>query len=183
MNAVRAEILKLVTLPALAITAGLTWAVTALLRLAAPDGSVLMFSQVGFLVLGVLAATQDYQDGQIRTALLAVPRRPLLAVVKAAAPAVAAAPVALLVAITAGEPGNTGFLILDVLLAAAVGTVVRVPVGAVAGLLTGYFIVLPLAAARFDGVESWIPAQNAAALIWTAVAVGVAAVTLVRRNA
>ena len=56
MNAVRAEIGKLLTLPSLWITASLTLAVTLLLRVLGLPGSVLAHTQAGLLVFGVLAA-------------------------------------------------------------------------------------------------------------------------------
>ncbi|GAA4950981.1 hypothetical protein [Actinoplanes utahensis] len=183
-NAVHGEVLKLVTLPALWITVGLTWAVTLLVRVVGPAGSAMAFGQMGVLVLGALAATHEHQGGgQFRTTLLAVPRRPVLAVARAVALAVTAAPVALVVAGTAGEPGGAGFLVLDALLAAGVGTIVRYPVGTVAVLLTAYWMVLPMVRGRFADLAPWLPEHDAAAPAWTAVILLAAAVVLVRREA
>ncbi|MEU9833328.1 hypothetical protein AB0D67_17545 [Streptosporangium sp. NPDC048047] len=105
-----AEVLKLLTLPALYLTASVTWAATPLLAVAyvsaaarggggpgtgqdaglAPVG----YAQAGFVVLGVLAAASEYRGGQIRTTLTCVPRRVEAQLAKAAALAVTALPVA-----------------------------------------------------------------------------------------
>ncbi|MEU8664879.1 hypothetical protein [Actinoplanes philippinensis] len=163
--ATRAEVIKLATLPSLKVTAALTWAVTILLRLVDPERGAVPYAQIGVLVLGVLAAGHEYQGGgQIRAALLAVPRRPLLAVAKAVALLAAAGPVALVAALLAGEPGATGGLLLDLLLAASVATIMRNPVGATAAVLTAYEIVLPLVRAQLPGV-ALPPAPVAAAAV------------------
>jgi hypothetical protein len=178
IRAVHAEVIKLVTLPSLGITLGLTWAVVLLLRLADPRGGVVPYAQIGILVLGVLAAGHEYQAGaQIRASLLAVPRRPLLAVAKVIALAVTAAPFVLFTALLAGEPGATGGLLLDLLVAAAAGTVVRHPVGAAGVVLTAYEIGLPLIRTHLPDV-AW-----PSSLIWTAAAISISAATFCRREA
>ncbi|SDT49656.1 hypothetical protein [Actinoplanes derwentensis] len=166
IRAVVAEVIKLVTLPSLALTVMLTWAATGLLRLAGPPGGVLVYSQVGFLVLGVLAAGQEYQGGgQIRASLLAVPRRPLLAVAKFAALAVTAAPAVLVAAVLAGEPAGSGRLVLDVLLAAGVGTILRHPVGATGALLTAYEIGLPVVRPHLPEIVLEVPVWACTSMI------------------
>jgi hypothetical protein len=173
-----AEGLKLVTLPSLPLTVALTWAVVLLLRLAGPAGGVVPYARIGILVLGVLAAGHEYQAGrQIRTSLLAVPRRPLLAVAKIAALVVTAAPFVLTTALLAGEPGATGGLLLDLLLAAAVGTVVRHPVGAAGVVLTAYEIGVPLIRTHLPDV-AW-PSSP----VWTAAAILISVATFCRREA
>jgi hypothetical protein len=177
-GAVRAEVLKLVTLPSLALTCGLTWAVVLLLRLADPAGGVVPYARVGVLVLGVLAAGHEYQaGGQVRTSLLAVPRRPLLVVAKTVALAATATPFVLVTASLAGEVGATGGLLLDLLLAAAVSTVLRHPVGATGVVLTAYQMGVPLIRTHLPDV-AWPPSP-----VWTAAAIFVAGATFCRRDA
>jgi hypothetical protein len=169
ITATRAEVAKLITLPSLSVTVALTWAVTALLRTAGPAGGAVPYSQVGVLVLGVLAAGHEYQGGgQIRATLLAVPRRPLLLAAKTVALVVTAGPVVFVAALLAGEPGATGGLLLDLLLAAGVATIVRHPVGATAVVLTAYEMVVPLVRAGLPDVAlppapAWVIAVGVAA--------------------
>ncbi|GGN71089.1 hypothetical protein GCM10010112_38120 [Actinoplanes lobatus] len=159
MNTVRAEVEKLLTLRSLALTLGLTWAVTLLLdALDPPGGSVLPYGQVGFLILGVLATAHEYQGGgQIRTTLLAMPRRYRLVAAKAVALVVLAAPAALLVAGTAGEPGGTLSLVVDTLVAAGVGLLIRHPVGAAGAVLVAYEIGFPLIRTHWGEVTGRLP--------------------------
>lgn len=168
IRVVGAEVVKLVTLPPIGLTVALTWTITAMLGRV---GSPLPYAQVGVLVLGVLAAGHEYQGGgQIRSALLAVPRRSLLVTAKFAAIAIVAGPVVLVVALLAGEPGATGRLLLDLLVAAGVATIVRHPVGATAILLTAYEIVVPLIVALLPQVALppgpvWSAAMMVTALV------------------
>jgi hypothetical protein len=171
-----AEVIKLVTLPSIRLTVALTWAVTVLLGPADPPGGAVQYCRVGVLVLGVLAAGHEY-PGQIGATLLSVPRRPLLAVAKPVALVVTAGPAVLVAALLAGEPGATGGLLLDLLLAAGVATVVRHPVGATAVLLTAYQIVVPLIRAQLPEVA--LPP----APVWAAAIVATAAVTFCLRDA
>jgi hypothetical protein len=178
IRAVRAEVIKLATLPSLRITLALTWAVLLLLRLTDPPGGVLPYGQIGILILGVLAAGHEYQaGGQIRASLLAVPRRPLLAGAKIVALIVAAAPFVLVTALLAGDPGATGGLLPDLLLAAAVGTVVRHPAGAAGVVLIAYEIAAPLVRTHLPHV-AW-PSPG----VWAAAAVLIAMATFCRREA
>ncbi|BEL08201.1 hypothetical protein Q0Z83_063920 [Actinoplanes sichuanensis] len=176
--AVTAEVIKLVTLPSVRLTVALTWAVTVLLRLVDPPGGVVRYSQVGVLVLGVLAAGHEYQSGgQVRSTLLAVPRRPLLIAAKCFALVVTAGPPVFVAALLAGAPGATGGLLVDLLLAAGVATIVRHPVGATAALLTAYQMVVPLIRANLPEVA--LPP----APVWAAAVVAAAAVTFLLREA
>jgi hypothetical protein len=178
LGAVTAEVGKLITLPSLAVTVALTWAVTGLLRMAGPPGGVVPYAQVGVLVLGALAAGHEYQGGgQIRASLLAVPRRAVLAVAKPVALVVTAGPAVLGAALLAGEPGATGGLLLDLLLAAGVATIVRHPVGATAGTLIAYRMVVPLIRAHLP--ELALPPGP----VWSAAIVAGAAVIFCRREA
>lgn len=176
--AVHAEVIKLLTLPSLALTVALTWAATVLLGLAGPPAGVLVYTRVGVLILGVLAATHEYQGGgQIRASLLSVPRRPLLAVAKTVALAVTAAPFVLVATVLAGDPGATGGLLLDLLLAAGVGTLVRNAVGGTGLVLTAYEIVSPLVRTHLPEVAG-LPEP-----VWTAVVLLIALVVFSRREA
>lgn len=192
MNAVRAEIGKLVTLPSLWITAGLTLAVTLLLRALGLPGSVVVHTQAGLLVFGVLAAAHEYQGGgQIRSTLLAMPRRFALAAAKAVALAVVAVPVAGMVALLAGDASAILPLTSSTLLAAAVGGLLRQALAAVGVVLTAYLIAGPLLRARFPGSGPWLPdtalhdpAGGLPGLLgWTVAALGLAAIALHRRDA
>ncbi|GAA1638851.1 hypothetical protein [Actinoplanes couchii] len=178
-HAFSAEVLKLVTLPVLGLVTVLTWAATGLLRLADPPGGVLGIAQAGFLVLGALAAGQEYHGGgQIRASLLTVPRRPLLVVVKFAAIAVTAAPAVLVGAALAGEPRGAGRLLLGLLLAAGVGTVLRHPVGAVGTLLIAYGTGKPLIFPLLPELVLDVPLWG-----WTTMIVLVAGVVFNHREA
>ena len=180
MNAVRAELRKLLTLPAVPGTALATVGAALLL-----GRDALPALQAGFLVLGVLATTHEY-TGQFRSTLLAVPRRLHLAAAKAIALTMVTAPAAVTVA-----PRATAYLIGTTLLAAAVGTVIRHGVPAVAVLLAGYLIAAPLLRGWYPATAPWLPdtaltdpAGGApAAVAWTAGALLGAAIALRRRDA
>ncbi|MEV4121691.1 hypothetical protein [Micromonospora sp. NPDC049645] len=213
MNTARAELRKLLTLPSLRRTALLTCAANLLLAYAyaaaesrgeplGDDAALapLGYTQAGFLVLGVLAAASEYQEGdQIRTTLLAMPRRLPLQAVKAAVLAVVTLPVAAVTVATSTPAGGAGtwmpaataYLTLTTLLGAAVASVVRRSVPAVVLLLGLYFIAGPLLRARTATSAAYLPdtaaldpSRGAAATItWTLAALTLAAVTLHRRDA
>ncbi|MBM7489418.1 hypothetical protein JOD64_000640 [Micromonospora luteifusca] len=213
MNTARAELRKLLTLPSLRLTALLTWTANLVLtyayRAAGSRGeplgddaalAPLAYTQAGFLVLGVLAAASEHQEGgQIRTTLLAVPRRLPLQAAKALALAALTLPVAAATATTstlsAGEatwtPAATAYLTLTTLLGAAVASVVRRAVPAVILLLGLYFIAGPLlrawsatSAAYLPDTAALDPSRGAAAtLVWTLTALTLAAFTVDRRDA
>jgi hypothetical protein len=183
VNAVRAEIGKLVTLPSLWLTAALTWVVTLLLRAVELPGSVLAHTRAGLLVLGVLAAAHEYQGaGQIRTTLLAMPRRWRLATAKAVALTVVTAPVAGAVAVTAGEASATGVAAMSTLVAAGVAGIVREAVAAAGIVLSAYLIGVPLLEARFPAIAPWMPdAAPPAAAVWALALLALSA-TVLRRG-
>ncbi|MEV1329281.1 hypothetical protein AB0J20_06860 [Micromonospora costi] len=213
MTTARAELRKLLTLPSLRRTALLTWTATLLLTVAyasaesrgeplADDAALapLAYTQAGFLVLGVLAAVSEYQEGdQIRTTLLAMPRRVPLQVVKALALAALTLPVAAATAATstlpaggaAWMPAATMYLTLTTLLGAAVAGVVRRAVPAVVLLLGVYVIAGPVLRARFGASAAYLPdtaaldpSRGAAAtIIWTLAALTLATLTFGRRDA
>ncbi|GGO13757.1 hypothetical protein [Micromonospora parathelypteridis] len=213
MNTAHAELRKLLTLPSLRLTALLTWTANLVLtyayRAAESGGEPLGdnvalvplgYTQAGFLVLGVLAVASEYQEGgQIRTTLLAMPRRLPLQAAKAVALAALTLPVAAATATTstvsAGEatstPAATGYLTLTTLLGAAVASVVRRAVPAVILLLALYFIAGPLlrawsatSAAYLPDTAALEPSRGAAAtIIWTLSVLTLAAFTFHRRDA
>ncbi|MFF5077920.1 hypothetical protein ACFY36_12770 [Actinoplanes sp. NPDC000266] len=177
MTAVHAEIRKLLTLPPLLFTAALT-AGAALLPEPAP------YSQVGFLLFGVLAATHEFQ-GQLGASLLAVPRRARLAAAKVAALVAVAGPLTLL------TPPASAYLLATTLTAAGVGLLLRSTLPSVAVTLTAYLMVGPLLRARFPASAPWLPdtallqpAEGAAATAACTIAVLAAATTaLIHRDA
>lgn len=175
MTTARAELLKLVTLPALALTVGLTWGLTALLALAAGDADPIPYVRAGFLVLGVLAASSEYEGGQLRTTLLCVPRRLRLQGVKALVLGLATLPVAVVTVLVAGT-GDPGYLIVITLLAAGVATLLRHAVAAVVVVLGYYYVLGPFVRDRFDD-GLWLPAA------WTLTVLLAATAAVVRRDA
>lgn len=213
MNTAHAELRKLLTLPSLRLTALLTWTATLLLTFVyasadsrgGPLGDTaalapLSYTQAGFLVLGVLAAASEYQEGgQIRTTLLAMPRRLPLQAVKALALGAVTLPVAAATAATSTLPANgatwmpaaTAYLTLTTLLGAAVASVLRRAVPAVILLLGLYFIAGPLLRARPGSSAAYLPdtaalhpsGGAAATIIWTLSALTIAALTFHRRDA
>jgi hypothetical protein len=176
VNTARAELIKLATLPALALTVALTWAVTAVIRLAAADGAdPIPLVRAGFLVLGVLAATAEYDGAQIHTTLLCSPRRTHLHVTRTLVLALVTVPAAVVTVLLAGT-GDPVYLVLTTLLAAAVGTLLRHPVAAIVVVLGYYYVLGPFVRDRFDD-GLWLPAA------WTVVALAAATVAVVRRDA
>jgi hypothetical protein len=187
-RAVRAEFAKLLTLPSLWTTTLLTWAVTLLLRLVELPGSILVHTQAGFLVLGVLAAAQEHDRGnQIQATLLAMPRRLPLAAAKTVALLLATAPIAALVAVTAGEPGGTGYLVLATAAASGLGMLLRHGVGAAGAALGVYLVAVPLLGVHLPaGATPWLPGPpefSLAAAGWALTALGVAAAAFHLRDA
>jgi ABC-2 type transport system permease protein len=170
VSTARAELIKLVTLPALPLTVLLTWAVTAALALL-PDAGPIRYARAGFVVLGVLAAASEYDGGQLRTSLLCTPRRLRLLAVKMLVLGLATVPVAVVTVLVAGG-GAPLRLVSTVLLAAAVATVLRSAVAAVAVLLGYLYLLVPFVELPIDD-GLWLPA---AALV-------VAGVAFVRRDA
>ncbi|UMO99272.1 hypothetical protein [Amycolatopsis sp. EV170708-02-1] len=197
-RAIRAEILKLLSLPATYFTLLCTLGVSAILATAfsrqgvSPAG----YTQAGFIVLGVIAATSEYSGGQIHRTLTAMPRRIALHLAKIAALLIVAVPAAILTALAGGPwsdaVGTSAYLALTTILSAAVATVLRWSVPAVAGLLGYYFIAGPLlrdrapfAAYLPDAASHDLRALGGSAVVlgWVLVAVGISAITFHRRDA
>jgi hypothetical protein len=213
VNAARAELRKLLTLPSLRRTVLLTWGATGLLAYgyasAAARGQAvtddaalapLLYTQAGFLVLGALAAASEYQGGgQIRATLLAMPRRlPLQAarmLTLAGVALPAAAVTAAISALVAGEPARipaaTAYLTLTTLLGSAVAVLARRAVPAVLSLFLLHFVAGPLLRSRFPGVAALLPDTAAldpstglpATIAWVAAAVAAATAAFHHRDA
>jgi hypothetical protein len=188
MNLLRAELLKLTTLPAIWFTIIGTWAVTVLLSAAAPDVSTALYGPVlaGFLILGLIAATSEYQGGQIRTTLIAAPRRTTTYVVKVGALVVitlpAAAATVALGTIVSGEleARAVAYFTFTTVIAHAIGSLTRRTTPALVGLLTYYFIAGPLLQDRLslpDGRDWYI------ALPWAVVATSTGLIVFRTRDA
>jgi len=175
VSTARAELLKLVTLPALALTAGLTWGLTALLALVADGADPIPYVRAGFLVLGVLAASSEYEGGQLRTTLLGTPRRARLQLAKALALALVTTPVAVVTVLLAGA-GGAAYLVLITLLAAGVATVLRHALAGVVVVLGYYYVLGPFVRDRFDD-GLWLPAA------WALAAWCAATAAVLRRDA
>ncbi len=112
VDAVRAELSKIVTLPATWLTIGGTAALSAVLSLffasQAGDGpgamgsldvamAALPYSQAGLFVLGVIVACSEHVGGQVRTTLIAMPHRVTQRLAATIALVLVAVPAALLV--------------------------------------------------------------------------------------
>ncbi|WP_033346138.1 hypothetical protein [Catenuloplanes japonicus] len=185
MRSVRAELLKLATLPSLRRTALLTMTATGLLRWAVgSDGPLpLTYTQAGFLIAGVLAVGSEFEAGaQIRATLLALPRRLPLLAAKAVALGLMTLPAAVSAALLCGAGMRvTGYLMATTLLAGAVTAVVRHPVTSLLPLLLVYYVATPLLR------KDWLPGDPAGAgttaAVWALAAAVVAAVVFPRRDA
>ncbi|GAA1594394.1 hypothetical protein GCM10009804_58790 [Kribbella hippodromi] len=183
-DALRAELLKLCTLPAIAYTIAGIWALTALLTIAlvnaGQDGGDALSGPVaaGFVVLGLLPITSEYQGGQIRTTLTAVPRRITAYGAKVIALLVITLPVAgTTVAVTALIDGTAdaraiGYLTITTVIAHATGTLIRRTVPALVGLLAYYFIIGPLLQGRTSAAKYLPDSTN-----WMTLAVWAAGLT------
>lgn len=116
VDAVRAELSKVLTLPATWLTIGGTVALSALLafffasQAAGSSGSldsldVAMaappYAQAGLFVLGVVVATSEYVGGQVRTTIVAMPHRVAQRLAATVALVLVALPAALVTVLTA----------------------------------------------------------------------------------
>ncbi|WP_433271607.1 hypothetical protein ACQPZF_12900 [Actinosynnema sp. CS-041913] len=196
-NVVAAELGKLRTLPAAPITMVSTALGTtglAVVLAAQTPGTglhAIRYGQIGFILLGVLAAASEYSGGQIRTTLAGVPSRTLLmagktiaysmfaaltAVVTVVASAVAAqavvgrhgVPVSDFFAAQHLGPllGAAAYLVLIGLLAHAVAFLTRNLVAALVSVLTLVLVVSPLLMAMTP-LAGYLPDQAGATLYLT----------------
>ncbi|MEK0316130.1 ABC transporter permease [Cohnella sp. 56] len=202
-HALAAELSKLRSQPAVRLTLIGTWCVHLLLSFAftqaeaqSPGGpqswldiglASFPYAQAGFIVLGVLAACSEYNGGQLRTTLLAMPRRGLQFMAAQLALALWAVPAALIVIasgiglaavladasspldagrLAAALAGATGALALTTLLGAAVGALLRQTLSAAAVMLGLYFVAGPILRGRIAlakylpdaaGIAMWQP--------------------------
>ncbi|MFD5248305.1 hypothetical protein ACFWIW_27455 [Amycolatopsis sp. NPDC058340] len=197
-RAIRAEILKLLGLPATYFTLLGTLGVSAILANAFSRQGVspVGYTQAGFIVFGVIAVTSEYSGGQIHRTLTAMPRRITLHLTKMTALLIVTVPAAIVTALAGGPSsdavGASAYLALTTVLSAAVATVVRWSIPAVAGLLGYYFVAGPLlrdratfAAYLPDAASHDLRALGGSAVVlgWVLVAVGIAAITFHRRDA
>ncbi|MBP2706401.1 hypothetical protein JOL79_21560 [Microbispora sp. RL4-1S] len=204
-RALAAELSKLVSLPATWLTLGGTLAANPILAIAftnaarhgptgprsAPDVGLtsIAYVQAGFVVLGVLAACSEYEGGQIRTTLTAMPRRSLQFAAKHLAVAIVALPAAAITAasgvvLAAGALGGTAapttaghvvrtlsgaaaYLALWTLIGVAVGALVRQTLPAVVAVLGYLFIAGPLLRAQASAAR-YLP-DSAGSAMWSSV--------------
>lgn len=200
-DAVRAEGAKLWSLPATWLILAGTFALTIVLSIAftgnadltASGVSVLDYgvvalgwTQVGFFLLGVTAATSEYIGGQIRTTLIAVPDRigQRVAASLSLTPVVFLAGIITVVAgigtvlITSRTPVSeldialairitlsaAGYLTLMAILSAAIGVLIRKAIPAASILLIYFLILSPL----LQGQRWYFLPDTAAYTLWYA---------------
>lgn len=181
VDAVRAELTKIVTLPATWLTISSTTVLGSVLSLffasqagegAGAMGSLdiamaaLPYSQAGLLVLGVIIACSEHVGGQIRTTLVAMPHRVAQRLAAFTALVLVAFPAALLViasgvlttAVVLGRHRDFSslgsllatvlsaavYLVLMVVLSAAVGSLARRALPAAGALVLYLVVVSPL---------------------------------------
>lgn len=192
-RAVVAELAKLRSLPAVALTAAgcaLAGALVAgtLAASGTPDLTpvavalrTVPFVQAGFVLLGVLPVGHEYAGSQHRTSLAAVPRRGLLLGAKSAAAVLTLALVAVATVLitlgvarlvlgsglpTAGAArlaGAVGYLVLIGLLAHASAVVLRHPMPSLVTVLTLVLVVSPILAGVWEHAR-WLPDRAATRL-------------------
>ncbi|MEV4460175.1 hypothetical protein [Microbispora sp. NPDC049633] len=150
VQALAAEVSKLVSLPATWLTLGGALAANPVLAIAytvaglrgsagtpsVPDLGLapIGYTQAGFVILGVLAACSEYTGGQIRTTLTAMPRRALQLTAKHIALAIVVLPAGVITA-------ASGVVLAAVVLG---DTAAPVTAGRAAGALSGAVAYLAL---------------------------------------
>lgn len=198
-RAYRAELSKLLSLPAMWITLGALAALAPALGAVAGARSA-TYTGIGFLVLGVIAVASEHDKGQARTTATAMPRRlphrvaataALLTVTLPATvgSALATHPAPGRSALATTLPATAAGLATATLLASATGLLLRHTQGAVA-LLVGYFTIAgPVLRARFPGAAEALPDLAPASarpllvtLIWTLAALAAAFVAYRHRD-
>ncbi|WP_410768758.1 ABC transporter permease [Fontibacillus sp. BL9] len=191
----RAELDKLVTLPWTWLTLMGTFILNLLLAAAftsvglqgaAGTQSILNiglasmgYLQVGFIILGILAACSEYSGGQIRTTLTTIPWRGLQLSMKYLALAIITTPAAFIIAasgvlytfvrmrdtavgfeidtVIKALAGASGYLTLTTLLSAAMGALLRRTTPTLVILLGFYFVVSPLARDYLPRITKFFP--------------------------
>lgn len=212
-RAVKAELSKLCSLPTTWFILGASVAVNLVLAYAFSNARLqglssientleiglasVIYSQAGFMILGVLTVCSEYIGGQIRTTLTAMPRRGLQIMAALFALIVVLIPAALVVSASgvlltqflledAGTPiswgnlvsamsGVTVYLTLTALIGAAIGIVLRRFLPALAILLGYYFIAGPLIRDQADFAK-YLP-DTAGVVLWSVQSVHASALT------
>ncbi|WP_368655130.1 ABC transporter permease [Ornithinibacillus sp. 4-3] len=189
-----AELSKLISLPMIWLTLIGTFILNLILvaafiyaELQAETGSNVLdiglasmsYLQVGFIILGILAACSEYVGGQIQTTLIAVPWRGLQLSTKHLALAIISLPAAF-ITVSAGAlyafmmikdiateleistmiktiAGATGYLTLTTLLSVAIGSLLKRTIPALVVLLSYYFIASPLLRGFLSDIKNYLP--------------------------
>ncbi|GAA2572270.1 hypothetical protein GCM10010435_53580 [Winogradskya consettensis] len=174
----RAEILKMGTLPAAWLS---LLSLAALIAVARGD---VQYSQAGFLVLAVVTVASEYAGGQMRTSLVAVPRRGKVLAAKVTV-------LGVMGGVAGVVAGHAWYLTLVTLLAAAVALLMRGGVPALTVLLGWFFVAAPLLRGGARWV-TYVPDAGRAAEgvrgivvtgLWTLILLAAATVTFFRRDA
>lgn len=190
LDVILAELIKLRSLPAVALTATATIVATVALSLvlaahtpaAGPTeitGRAVVYTQAGFILIGVLAVATEYRGHQIHTSLLSVPGRTLLLAGKVAAYLILATATSLIAAYAAtiaashatapsGTPGSplgvAAYLTLIGLYALLATVAIRHVEASLAGLLTLVLIASPLLRS-LTRLTEYLPDRAAATLL------------------
>ncbi|RJF43820.1 hypothetical protein D4740_02295 [Actinomyces sp. 2119] len=194
MDVLRAEVRKAVTLPYTWLTVMATLALTLLVALVLANRSVdsIMATDIdallsvpdylayGVITLGVLAGSTEYQGGEIRTSLTAVPRRTSLLAAKYASLTVLAAGLSLVSMVVAvGVMGlafearvwplvlrGAAYLVVVSLLSFPLGLLVRSTTGALTSALM-LLVIAPLVLTPVAGWSQWLPTRLGDELLLT----------------
>ena len=196
---------------AAAVATGCSWLLAAVMSGSRGAAQTLQLvprcAVLGFILLGVLAATGEYAGRQVVTTCVAMPRRAQVVVAKlmtvTAALLVAALVTVLGLWLLAGVgerslPGVTAYLVAMGLLGHAIGLVLRQLVPALTTALV-FLVVLPPTLLPYTRLASWLPGavgvdlfaaspehsvmQSAAALTgWVLLLWGIAMITWMRRD-
>ncbi|WP_432947864.1 hypothetical protein ACQPXM_12125 [Kribbella sp. CA-253562] len=192
---IAAELLKLRTLPAVILTVATTVVLTGLLTLAlsatgdAATVQVTTYSQIGVVLVGILAATSEYDDRQIVTSLISVPDRLLLAGAKAIACALAVAGTATLTVAAAhlavvnrlaetsfaSAAGTIVYLTVLALFSHGLGLLLRGTIPALVTVLLLAYVASPL----LGRVGDYLPGQAGSQLHQSNPAAGLSTAALV----
>ncbi len=137
------------------------------------------YLQAGFIILGILAACSEYENGQITTTLTAMPWRGFQLTMKYVALAILTVPAAMIIAASGvfysfimmkdaaaaiemnkmieALAGAAGYLTITTLISAAVGALLRRTTPALALLIGYYFIVSPLSEHYLPRIFNYFP--------------------------
>lgn len=194
MDVLRAEVRKAVTLPYTWLTVMATLALALLVALVLANrsaGSIMAtdidalltvpdYLAYGAITLGVLAGSSEYQGGEIRTSLTAVPRRTSLLAAKYASLTVLAAGLSLVSMVVAvGVMGlasetrvwplvlrGAAYLVVVSLLSYPLGLLVRSTAGALTSALM-LLVIAPLVLTPVVSWSQWLPTRLGEELLLT----------------